>query len=818
MLTRLSQITRDYREAGAMSALIPLYGFVDEGMFLTKGGDLGVVLRLGGVDYECLDAGECEAVTKRFEVALRLWDEHTRLYQYVLRRNCLPWSDPAPTDSPVDALLRKRRAFLEGKQDELYGVDLYLVILSEANLHTESCSPSIRRVWRAPAQTVREWLSPARTVVRLDTHLRQRCQQLRHKVDAFALQLDDTIRPRVLSNAQAFALFRRLLNYTPAKAEMVCLREDAFLDYDCCDSGLECHRTHLRLDDMYVRVITLKAPPSQTFPNLFRALYEIPSNLLLVNEWQREGQAAVRREIHAKRRHFHNARVSLASYAFENNVTNVANLAPAAPSELLVDDSAAALVRDLGACLAELTLQGRYFGQYTMTVVLYDQDPIALERSVAACTKAFAAYDAQVTEERYNLLNAWLAVLPGNSPYNVRSMHLLNTNYADLSLLFSHDAGVPRNAHLNREALAVLETTHGTPYYLNLHVEDVGHTLVLGATGSGKSFFLNFLIAHLQRYEPQTLIFDLGGSYEALTRYFGGRALRVAFDPPGFTINPFCLPPTAANLQFLFTFVRVLIQAGGQHAMTRADDQALYEQVETIYALDPDQRRLFTLATILPRPLAQLLQPWVQGGQYAGFFDHAEDTLTLAPFQCIDFEGLDGVPLVLEPLLFYLLHRATATVIDPARAARLKVFVLDEAWRFLRDATIRAYVTEALKTWRKKNACVLLATQSSEDLQRSELLRVAIESCPTKCFLANPHIDRSLYRELFHLNETEAAAIATLIPRQQFLFKQPDVAKVLNLHVDAESAALFGAGHRSPARGNRALASDRAKVWGGAPR
>ena len=80
------------------------------------------------------------------------------------------------------------------------------------------------------------------------------------------------------------------------------------------------------------------------------------------------------------------------------------------------------------------------------------------------------------------------------------------------------------------------------------------------------------------------------------------------------------------------------------------------------------------------------LQRWVEGGQYARLFDHVEDTVTLAPFQYVDFEGLDGVPMVLEPLLFYLLHRATATILDPALAGTLKVFVLDEAWRFLRDA------------------------------------------------------------------------------------------------------------------------------------
>jgi type IV secretion system protein VirB4 len=298
-------------------------------------------------------------------------------------------------------------------------------------------------------------------------------------------------------------------------------------------------------------------------------------------------------------------------------------------------------------------------------------------------------------------------------------------------------------------------------------------------------------VAHLQRYSPRTLIFDLGGSYDGLTGYFGGQVLRVTLDRPSFTLSPFCLEPTPANRQFLFTFVKVLLQAGGQYTMSRADDQALYEQIETVYALDPDQRRLFTLANILPRALAQQLQRWVAGGQYAEVFDHVEDTVTLAPFQTIDFEGLDGTPLVLEPLLFYFLHRATAAVLDPALADTLKVFVLDEAWRFLRDPTIRAYVTEALKTWRKKNACVLLATQSSDDLERSELLRVAVESCPTKIFLANPNIDRTAYQALFHLNDAEAARIATLVPRQQFLLKQPGVAKVLNLRVDPANTALF---------------------------
>jgi len=130
-------------------------------------------------------------------------------------------------------------------------------------------------------------------------------------------------------------------------------------------------------------------------------------------------------------------------------------------------------------------------------------------------------------------------------------------------------------------------------------------------------------------------------------------------------------------------------------------------------------------------------------------------------------------------------------VYDPQITATFKAFFMDEAWRFFAHPTIRSYIIEALKTWRKKNAAMVLSTQSLDELRKSEILDVVLESCATKIFLANPDLDRDLYQNTFHLNENEIEMISGLIPKRQLFIKRPDMAKVLNLAVDGKSYWLY---------------------------
>lgn len=453
------------------------------------------------------------------------------------------------------------------------------------------------------------------------------------------------------------------------------------------------------------------------------------------------------------------------------------------PKDRLIDDSAASIVNELGSCLEEMEVTGSFFGEFSLSIILYDDDRARLRRSVAECFKVFSSIDAQLTEERYNLLNAFLAMLPGNYAFNLRKMLISSTNYADCSLLFAPQSGEVQNSHLGTEYLTVLETNHRTPYFFNLHHGDIAHMFMLGMTGSGKSFTVSHLLTHAQKYGPLTYIFDLGGSYRDLTGRFDGAYLRVGAEERSFAINPFSLSPTPENHQFQCLLVRVLAASSG-YELTGADERDLFEQVQNLYSVEADQRRLLTLANILGRNVRQALQKWVQGGQYGSVFDNVEDNLTFARFQTFDFEGMDKVPQVLEPLLFYILHRAQNAIYDPALATTFKIFVIDEAWRFLRNPAIKLYVQEALKTWRKKNAAMILATQSGDDLLRSEMLPVVVESCATQIFLPNPGMDQAAYRQAFHLSETEAEKIAALIPKRQLLVKRPDLTKILNLNVE----------------------------------
>jgi type IV secretion/conjugal transfer VirB4 family ATPase len=780
-MLNLARVIQPWKEADALSAHINLYGFWNETAFLTKSGDLGMVLSVAGVDYESLDNDEQQYAVKRLESALKAFGEGFHVYQYLFKTNRPEIPFARYDDELIDAAIDQRRQYFESKRDRLYEVELFYVIVLEGARSKTGILSALARMPRDPQGAIRE-LKAQFTNDNMKVLLRKQIDidlvRIEQCVQNFTRQLADLMPIEVQGQQAQFCFLRRLLNFDEWRIAGK-PQSTQYLDFQVVNSNIEAERDHLRVGDHFVRILTMKESIAETRPLVLDQLFKIEGNFYVVTEWTPLQMSKARKEVDKRRRHF-----NMSKSGFVSQIGS--DPAKTNQRDVLIDESKQADIENLGECLRALG-DGQTLGDFSLTVVLYSKDLATINQEMGVFSGVFTNADGALFTETYNQLNAFFAIVPGNYAQNLRKMYLLNSNYADLSFLFTIHPGEKTNPHLRSEYLAVLETDNATPYYLNLHNGEVAHTLILGMTGSGKSFLCNFLLTNAQKYRPQTYIFDIGGSFQSLTEIFGGTYLNVGQESRDFTINPFSLPESKENLQFLFSFFRVLIEGNDKrYKLDFKEERKLWEAIERMYVVAPEQRTLSTFSQIIGE-LKERLHRWTKEGQYGFLFDNVEDTLSFSKFQTFNFAGWGDAPEVLEPLLFYVLHRASNEIANPEKLATFKTFLLDEAWLFIKNETIRSYIVAAQKTWRKHNAAMILATQSIKELEESGMLAIVAESCPTKIFLANPEMNRQVYREAFHLNDTELDIIADLIPPGEMLIRKAQSSKKVRLNVDSVS-------------------------------
>jgi len=498
-MLRLDKVIKPWKESAALNDHINLYGFWNETAFLTKSGDLGMVLSVPGVDYESLDRSEQEYAVKRLEAALKAIGPGFHVYQYLFKSN-RPDIPFASYDDPiVEAAIDQRRKFFEAKRDHLYQVEIFYCILLEGSRSKTGVGTALARLLRDPEGAIAELKSQFTNDSMkklLRTHIERDLQRLDQHVQAFVRQLVDFMQIEVLNRQGQFTFFRRLLNYDDWR---VAGRPQStqFLDYQAVNSDIEAERDHLRVGDHIVRVLTMKEAITETRPLVLDALLKIPANFYVVTEWTPLPADKARKEVNKRRRHFNMSKTGFVSQ-MGNDATKTN------PRDVLVDESKQADIENLGDCLRALG-DGQSLGDFSLTIVLYGRSRIELDQLVSEFTGVFTNADGNLFAETYNQLNAYFATVPGNYALNLRKLYLLNTNYADLSFLFTILPGEKTNAHLGTECLAVVETDNSTPYFLNLHTRDVAHTLILGMTGSGKTTTLTVIrnAAESQGYQVE---------------------------------------------------------------------------------------------------------------------------------------------------------------------------------------------------------------------------------------------------------------------------------------------------------------------------
>src|ERR1700678_3489823 len=277
VMLRLDKVIKPWKESAALNDHINLYGFWNETAFLTKSGDLGMVLSVSGVDYESLDRSEQEYAVKRLESALKAFGPGFHIYQYLFKSN-RPDIPFAHYDDPiVEAAVEQRRKFFEAKRDHLYQVEIFYCILLEGSQSKTGVGRAFSPLYRDPAGAIGE-LKAQFTNANMKTLLRSQIERdvasLDQRVQAFARQLADFMKIEVLGRRGHVRFFRRLLNLGDRRVGAK-PQSTQFLDYQVVNSNIEAERDHLRVGDHFVRLFTMRESIAETKPLVLDQLLKI---------------------------------------------------------------------------------------------------------------------------------------------------------------------------------------------------------------------------------------------------------------------------------------------------------------------------------------------------------------------------------------------------------------------------------------------------------------------------------------------------------------------------------------------------------------
>ncbi|WP_456304771.1 TraG/VirB4 family ATPase, partial [Acidomonas methanolica] len=390
--------------------------------------------------------------------------------------------------------------------------------------------------------------------------------------------------------------------------------------------------------------------------------------------------------------------------------------------------------------------------------------------------------------------------LPGHVYANVRQPPVSTLNLAHMIPLSAVWAGPERDEHLGEPPLLYGKAEGSTPFRFSLHVGDVGHTLVVGPTGAGKSVLLALMAVQFRRYRrSQVFAFDFGGSIRAAALAMGGDWHDLGGGLTEGADSSVSLQPLA---RIHDTYERAWAADWIVAILTREGLTITPEVKEHVWtaltslASAPTGERTITGFTVLlqSNDLKQALRPYCVGGPYGRLLDAEDEHLGQASVQAFEIEGLVGTGAA-PAVLAYLFHR-----IDDRLDGSPTLLIIDEGWLALDDEGFAGQLREWLKTLRKKNASVVFATQSLSDIEGSPIAPAIIESCQTRILLPNeraiePQITR-IYQQ-FGLNDRQIEIIARAMPKRDYYCQSRRGNRLFELGLSDVALALCAASSKT---------------------
>jgi len=736
----------EYQKKNAgLADFLPWAALIAPSVVLNKDGSFQRTARFRGPDLDSATPAELVATTARLNNALRRLGSGWAVFVEAQRN---------PADEyPASLFADPASALADVERREQF---------EESGLLFES-SYYLTFVWLPPAEEasrMEAWLYEGRERSGVDPWellkgFIDRTDRVLHLFEGFVPEagwLDDEETLTYLHSTVSVSRHRVRVPETP-------MHLDALLADQPLAGGLE-----PRLGDVHLRTLTVIGFPTITFPGILDDL----NRLAFSYRWSTRAimldKTDATRLVTKIRRQWFAKRKSIAAILKEV-LTN--------EQSVLVDSDAANKANEADAALQDLGSDQISEAYVTATVTVWDADPRIAEEKLRLVEKIIQSHDFTCIAETVNSIEAWLGGLPGHVYANVRQPPISTLNLAHMIPLSAVWAGPERDEHLDAPPLFYAKTEGATPFRFSLHVGDVGHTMVVGPTGAGKSVLLALMALQFRRYErSQVFAFDFGGSIRAATLAMGGdwQDLGGSISDATSFLNMAALQPLAGihdtpeRAWAADWLVDILIREGVP--ITPEVKEHLWTALTSLASAPVAERTITGLTVLLQSTaLKQALRPYCIGGPYGRLLDAEMEWLGNASVQAFETEGLIGTGAA-SAVLAYLFHR-----IEARFDGRPSLLIIDEGWRALDDAGFAQKIKEWLKTLRKKNVSVVFSSQSLADIEASPIAPVLVESCPTRIFLANeravePQIT-SVYRQ-FGLNDRQIEIVARATPKRDY--------------------------------------------------
>lgn len=560
--------------------------------------------------------------------------------------------------------------------------------------------------------------------------------------------------------------------------------EDPFhLDGLLTDAGLTGGLSP-KLGSKHLRLLSVRSFVSSTEPGLLDALNRLPVSYRWVTRFLPLGPEAARREITGIRRKW---------FAKRKGIMSLIREALFREESGLLDNDAALQAADADAALVSLGQDGVTAGYATIVIVIAEETSEAADAALRLIRQTTDSLGFVTEAEGVNAVEAWLGTLPGQAYADVRRPLVLTRNLAHLIPASAIWAGPETTPHLGGPPLMLAASDGATPFRLSLHQGDIGHTLVLGPTGSGKSVLLAVLVAQWLRYSgAQAFVFDKGRSSRAMVLGLGG-----VFHDPGATdtsapsFQPLGNIDQPAERTWAQDWLSGEVEAGGGE-LTPERRRELWRALDLLSLRPPRERTLSLLtALIQDEGLRAALEPLTHAGPLGSLLDADRTAFGSGAVTAFEMEALLASKRAAAAVLPVIFH-----MLEARFDGRPTLIVLDEAWLYLKDTAFAARIQDWLKSLRKKNVAVIFASQELADVAASPLAATLNEAAATRIFLANDRAREPQTKDFYRaagLNERQIEHIAGATPKRDYYITSRSGSRMIDLELGPAALAFAGA-------------------------